>query len=122
MNDVFSIPFGLTGKASVLYAFILSTENIAGVYRPTSSDFEAYNVLNRVSYAIPVIEVGETGVYQFEMPTPLQIRGKQYVVLVFQRPSPGATPSPTDALVQTGSIEIKDLSPGTTTGVEIRVD
>lgn len=121
MNSVFTIPLGQTARATVTYVVLLSTELAGKIYRPTSSDFESYNSANRQSYAIPVTEIASTGVYQFELPAPLRVDGRLYIVLVFQRPTPASSPADGDTLIQTGSIDVRNQT-AQMLGVEVRAD
>lgn len=119
MNGVFSIPIGESGKAPLLYAVILSTENAEFVYRTTAGEFELYNVANYASYPIGVTEIGQTGIYQFTLPDPLQISGRRYVILIFEKSLPASAPAITDVLVHAGAIEVFTIAP-CTVGVDIR--
>lgn len=92
MNTVVTIPLGTSSLQLRLYATIWSTTAVATVWSASTGVMEAYNVSNLANYAVPVAEIGQTGIYQFSMPAALQNVGEAYDIVVCQRATNGAAP------------------------------
>lgn len=111
MNDIFSIPYGESGKAQTLYAIVLSTTELGQAYRVSIDAFEALTAGNWSSFALNVIEVATTGIYQFELPGSLKVQGNSYAVAIYEKPSAGATAAPSDTLKQAGGMTFGEIAP-----------
>lgn len=110
MNDVVNIPYGTTGEAAQIYAMILSVEDAGFVWNVPSMVMQAYQQANHPNYAVPVAEVGATGIYRMAVPSQLLVSGKSYSVVVFRKSSAANPASPADELIQTGAVTISGVS------------
>lgn len=99
MNNVVTIPIGTSGLQLRLYATVWSTSALSTVWSASTGVMEPYNVSNLANYAVAVAEIGQTGIYQFVMPSALQNVGESYDIVICQRPTSGASPVVNDSKV-----------------------
>lgn len=117
MNSVFLVPYGTTGKTTTIYAQIWSTEDLQSVWSVATGTLEPFATTSLGNYTVSLAEIGQTGVYQFTIPIPLQQLGKTYAIVIRARAAAGAAPSQTDTLWGAGTIT---LQTGPTQQIQVR--
>jgi hypothetical protein len=99
---------GNPGRQALYYVNLFATDTQGLVWNSSNAMWESWDATQQAHYVILPLEIGESGIYQIELPHVLNLPRAVYYGVARSRQVAGAAPDPTDSVLHVEMFVVPD--------------